>query len=155
MPSCSPSPVCSSPCGSDTKTAEVKQAEAPKPKPKPADESRRLPTQNLTESKVVETAPLGHPFLPGGTLAHYKKGPSEYDIFVTRLASPTDAAILLLDYKKAMADPKLVPSFGGYFGKDNGKPAFVFPKADWLAVIIGLSEKDADAEARKLAARLD
>jgi hypothetical protein len=121
----------------------------------PADESRRLPATNRVKAEVVPKALLGKTFMPGGTLATYKKGAKEYRVFVTKLKDPTTAAILLLDWKKALKDAKLVPSFGGYFGTDNGQPTFVFTKGSWMAGTVGLTEKEADAEARVLATRLD
>jgi hypothetical protein len=141
-------------CGSEPKqpaSEPVKKAEAPKP----ADESRRFPQANLVDAKVVDDHLLGKSFMPGGTLAHYKKGKTEYDMFVARLPSATDAAVLLPDWRKALTDAKLVPSFGGYFGQDNGQPVFVFTKDVWVAGVVGLPEKDADLQARALAARLD
>lgn len=121
----------------------------------PADESRRLPAANRVKAEVVPKALLGKTFMPGGTLATYKKGAKEYRVFITKLKDPTTAAILLLDWKKALKDAKLVPSFGGYFGNDGGQPTFVFTKGPWMAGMVGLSEKEADAEARVLATRLD
>ena len=76
-------------------------------------------------------------------------------MFVSKLPNPTDAAIRLLDWKRAMSDAKLVPSFGGYSGKDGDNLVFVFAKGDWLAGIRGLNERDADAQARLLAAQLN
>ncbi|HLK22986.1 MAG TPA: hypothetical protein VKT81_28780 [Bryobacteraceae bacterium] len=141
-------------CGSQPKP--VASEPAPKAEtPKPPDESARFPTTNLVDTKVVDKELMGKSFMPGGTLAHYKKGKKEYEMFVTKLATATDAAILLPDWRKALADAKLVPSFGGYFGMDAGRPVFVFSKGAWIAGIAGLSEKDADAEARILAARLN
>ncbi len=98
---------------------------------------------------------MGKPFMPGGTLARYKKGKKEYEMFVAKLATSTDAAILLLYWQKALADPKLIPSFGGYFGMDGGRPVFVFSKGAWIGGVAGLPEKEADAQARTLASRLD
>ena len=141
-------------CGSEPKPVSsepAKQAEAPKP----SDESQRFATANLVESKVVDKELMGKPFMPGGTLARYKKGKKEYEMFVAKLATATDAAILLPDWRKALTDSKLVPSFGGYFGQDAGRPVFVFTKGAWIAGIAGLPEKDADLEARTLAAHLD
>lgn len=122
--------------------------------PKPADESQRLPKANLVRAEVVDQHLLGKPFMPGGTLAHYKKAGKEYEMFVTKLPSATDAAILLPDWRKALTGAKLVPSFGGYFGEDSGRPVFVFTKNAWVAGVVGLPEKDADAQARVLAAGL-
>jgi hypothetical protein len=141
-------------CGSEPKPVASEAAKKAEP-PKPADESFRFATANLVKTEVVDKALLGKTFMPGGTLAHYKKGKREYEMFAAKLASPTDAAILLLDWKKALADAKLIASFGGYFGTDNGKPMFVFSKGDWIAGIAGLPEKEADLESRTLAAHLN
>ncbi len=142
-------------CGS-----EPKQAAAPEPPkkaeaPKPPDETRRFPQANMVDTKVVNKELLGKAFMPGGTLAHYKKGKTEYDMFVAKTDSATDAAIILPDWRKALAGAKLIPSFGGYFGDDAGRPVFVFTKGAWVAGIAGLPEKQADTEARTLAAHLD
>src|SRR5580692_7606663 len=141
-------------CGPEPKpvaSEPAKKVEAPKP----ADESQRFATANLVETKVVDKELMGKPFMPGGTLARYKKGKKEYEMFVAKLPTATDAAILLPDWRKALTDSKLVPSFGGYFGQDAGRPVFVFAKGAWIAGIVGLSEKEADTGARTLAAHLD
>jgi hypothetical protein len=141
-------------CGSQPKPAAsepAKQAEAPKP----SDKSQRFSSANLVETKVVDKELMGKPFMPGGTLARYKKGKKEYEMFVAKLPTATDAAILLPDWRKSLTASKLVPSFGGYFGQDAGRPVFVFTKNAWIAGIVGLPEKDADTEARTLAAHLD
>jgi len=141
-------------CSSPPKPAASEAAKNVAP-PAPEDESTRFPTANLVKTEVVNKALMSKPFMPGGTRAHYKKGKREYEMFVAKLPTPTDAAILLLDWKKALADAKLIPSFGGYFGKDTGRPVFVFSKGAWIAGVAGLSEKEADLEARTLAAHLD
>lgn len=139
-------------CGSESKTpAEPEKKEAPKP----PDESRRFPKANLLETKVVDKELMGKPFMPGGTLARYKKGKTDYEMFIAMLPTPQDAAILLPDWRKTLADAKLIPSFGGYFGQDAGRPVFVFAKGAWIAGIAGLAEKQADAQARLLAAELN
>jgi hypothetical protein len=141
-------------CGSESKAPPpepAKKAEAPKP----TDEFRRFPKTNLAGTEVVDQQLMGKPFMPGGTLARYKKGKTEYEMFVGKLPAAEDAAILLLDWKKGLADAKLVPSFGGYFGQDAGRPVFVFAKGAWIAGVAGLPEKQADAQARLLAAELD
>ncbi len=139
-------------CGSAPKPAPelANKAEAPKP----SDESQRFPASNLIRTEVVDQHLLGKPFMPGGTLAHYKKGKQEYEMFVGKLPTATDAAILLSDWRAALTDAKLVPSFGGYSGKEAGRTVFVFSKGPWIAGIAGLSEKDADQQARTLAAQL-
>jgi hypothetical protein len=126
----------------------------PAPIEKPADESRRFPQANLVSTAVVDSALLGKSFMPGGTLARYKKGKSEYQMFVARARSATDAAIKLSDWRSALTKPEFVASFGGYFGQDQGAPVFVFTKGEWIAGVVGLSRSDADAAARVLAARL-
>ncbi|MGI8745555.1 MAG: hypothetical protein ACR2NN_23880 [Bryobacteraceae bacterium] len=98
---------------------------------------------------------MGKPFMPGGTLARYKKGGTEYEMFAAKLATPLAAAVLLPDWRKALANAKLVPSFGGYFGQDSGRPVFVFCKGPWIAGVAGLPLKDADTQARILAAQLN
>lgn len=140
-------------CSSERNTA--KEAAAPLAIVKPADESRRFPGADLVETRVVDKDIAGKPFMPGGTVAKYRKGKTEYEMFVARAASPTHAAIALSDWRKVMTDPKLVASFGGYMGQDNGVPTFVFSKGQWIAGVRGLSDKQADLAARTLATRLD
>jgi len=50
--------------------------------PKPLTTNSRLafPSPNLVDTKVVDKQLLGKPFMPGGTLAHYKKGKTEYEM---------------------------------------------------------------------------
>lgn len=154
-------------CGGDTQpaasSAPAKQAESPKPKEKPSDESRRFPTANLAGTEIFDRQLMGKAFMPGGTIAHYVvhhgTGKVEYDLFAARLADANAAAFLLPDWREALSDGKaaaqLVPSFGGYFGSDAGRPVFVFSRGAWIAGVAGLPLKDADAEARTLAARLN
>lgn len=140
-------------CGSGTRTPEApapKKAEAPKIH----DEWRRFPKANLMDTKVVDKELLGKPFMPGGTLANYKKGKAEYQMFLAELPTAQDAALLLLDWKKALTNAKLVPSFGGYTGMDAGRTVFVFPKGAWIAGVAGLPEKEADLQARALAGQI-
>jgi hypothetical protein len=66
-----------------------------------------------------------------------------------------DAAVLLLDFKKQLANPKVIAHFGGYFGKDGDKPTFLFAKNEWLCGVIGLPLADADARGREFASRLN
>src|SRR5271170_4777984 len=141
-------------CGSQPKPAVSEPAKVEAP-PKPSDESDRFSTANLVGTKVIDAKLLGKSFMPGGPLAQYKKGKKEYDMFVSKLPTPTDAALLLLDWNKALTGSKLVPSFGGYFGQDAGRPVFVFAKGAWIAGIVGLPQKDADLEGRTLASHLN
>jgi hypothetical protein len=142
--SCGPEPKPSAP-------EPAKKAELPKPR----DESRRFPQANLIDTKLVDRELMGKPFMPGGTLARYKKGKTKYEMFVAKLPTPNDAAMLLPDWRTALTGAKFVPSFGGYLGQDSGRPVFVFCKGAWIAGIAGLPEKEADLQARILAARLD
>ena len=114
----------------------------------------RFPETNLVKTQPVDRELMGKAFMPGGRLATYKKGAVEYRMFAARLGSPMDAAILLPDWRKALTGAKLVPSFGGYFGMDAGTPVFVFAKDRWIAGVAGLPLRQADAEARALAAQL-
>ena len=141
-------------CGSEPKPSAPEPAK-PAAASKPTDESRRFPLLNRLDTQVVENQLLGKPFMPGGTLAHYKRGKIEYSMFVAKLPNPQDAAFLLLDWNKALSGAKLIPSFGGYFGEDAGRPVFVFAKGAWIAGVAGLPEKDADMAARTLAAHLN
>jgi hypothetical protein len=133
-----------------------RKEEPPKPLEfaKPFDESRRFPSQNQVKMELIPEHILGKSFLPGGNLATYKKGKSEFQVFLVKGATPDAAALMLLDFRKQMDSPKLIPHFGGYYGSDSAKTVFVFPKNSYLAGIIGLTEKDADAFARTFAARI-
>jgi len=143
-------------CGPDsTPPAAPQKAAAPAPPPAPANESRHLPKAGLVESHVVDRELLGKSFMPGGTLGHYKIGGKEFDMFIARMPTAQDAAFLLPDWNKALANATLVPSFGGYFGDDGGRPVFVFPKGVWIAGVAGLPQKDADLQARALAGMLN
>ena len=113
-----------------------------------------FPTANLVTTQVVTGQLMGKAFMPGGRLATYRKAGKEYQMFATQVGSAMDAAVLLPDWRKALAGAKLVPSFGGYFGMDAGKPVFVFAKDKWVAGVAGLALPDADAAARLLAAEL-
>jgi hypothetical protein len=139
-------------CGGD-KAPPAKSEATPAPE-KPVEAFRRFPKDHLVRVRVVEAHLMGKPFLPAGSVAEYRRGKSEYSMFVAEFDSPTEAAIALLDYRKAMTDAKLVPAFGGYFGSDDGRPAFVFTKGKWIAGVVGLNEKQADLPARQLASAL-
>jgi hypothetical protein len=110
---------------------------------------------NLVDTQVIEKNLMGKLFMPGGTLANYRKGKTEYSMFLAKLPTTTDAALLLLNWQKALTGARLIPSFGGYFGQDAAGPVFVFSKGAWIAGIAGLPEKEADLQARTLAAHLD
>jgi hypothetical protein len=144
--------ACSSaPDSANTVSRQKKVAEPPKP----PDESRYLPRTNQVATEVIADHLLGKSFMPGGTLGHYRNGKDEYELFVRKLASPLDAALLLPEWQKALKDSKLVPAFGAYTGDEGGRPVFVFAKGAWIPVIAGLNEKQADLPARSLAALLN
>jgi hypothetical protein len=143
-------------CSPSTDTAKTvaqeKKAVVP---PKPPDESRYLPRLDQVSTEVIAEHLQGKSFMPGGTLGHYKNNGREYEMFVRKLASSLDAALLLADWQKALNDSKLVPAFGAYAGDDGGRPVFVFTKGAWIAGIAGLNEKQADLPARALATLLN
>jgi hypothetical protein len=133
-------------------------APPPKPaaaKPKPPDLSRYFPQKNQTGVEIVDDNLMGSKALPGGNLATYQAGARSWSLFLVQAKSAEAAAILLLDYKSTLAEPKYVPAFGAYFGSDGPTPIFVLQKGPYLAGIAGLSEKDADPIAREFAARLN
>ena len=74
---------------------------------------------------------------------------------MAQFPTATDAAIALANWEMTLQGAQLVPSFGGYFGTDAGRPLFVFPKDTWLAGVVGLPQKQADLQARVLASRLN
>lgn len=140
-------------CGGESKPSRAKPASQSEP-PKPADESRRFPRANLVKTEVVSQHLLGKSFMPGGTLAHYRRGKIEYEMFVSKLPTAMDAAVILPDWRSALANAKVEANFGGYSGEDAGRPVFVFAKGQWIAGVAGLPEKEADRQARSLAASL-
>ena len=127
-----------------------KTAESHPPPPPPRDESAQLPLRGRLDSRVIADKLLGKPYLPGGTLADYQG----YQLFLARTDSAQQAAFLLLDFKKDLADAKYLAHMGGYFGMDGGKPIYVFAKGPLLAGVIGLPREEADRIAREFAARL-
>lgn len=140
-------------CAPESKPAAA--APVAKKAAKPSDESYRFPAANQVGTKVVDEHLLGHDFLPGGNIAHYKLGKQEYDLILIKTKSPTDAAVLLLDFKNKLTTPKLIAHFGGYFGQDGERAAFLFAKNEWFCGVIGLPMADADARAREFASRLN
>ncbi len=123
---------------------------------RPSDESRRFPLANRTATEVAGNHLLGKAYMPGGTLAHFRRGKTDYQMFVAKAPSAQDAAFLLLDWRKAMTAPQIVPEFGGYSGQNGaGVPVFVFCKNSWIAGVVGLPAAQANLEARSLAAHLD
>jgi hypothetical protein len=141
---------------SSTSEQRPKQAETAQPvtAARPGDESRRLPQANLISSEVVDSQLLGKVFMPGGTIARYRKGKAEYQMFVARAANASAAAVILSQWRSTISNPQFVASFGGYFGTDGSAQVFVFTKGEWIAGVVGLDREQADAVARLLAARL-
>lgn len=124
-------------------------------KPKAPDLSRFFPQRDRTGVEIVDDDLMGSKVLPGGNVATYASGAKTWRLFLVQAKSAESAAILLLDYKTTLKDPKYVPAFGAYFGADADKPVFVLQKGSYLAGIAGLNEKDADPIAREFAARLN
>lgn len=140
-------------CGSQSPPPPAAPAKETQP-PKPADESRRFPLADQVDTRVVANHLLDKPFMPGGTIAHYKKGKTEYEMFVAQVSANQNSSALLVDWSTALSDAAFVASFGGYFGEDAGKPTFVFSKGSWIAGVVGLPQKEADLVARDLASRI-
>ncbi len=118
------------------------------------DDARLLPKTNLIETQAVPAHLLGPALAPGGVLGKYRDAKSEYRLLLVRLPSNEKAAFLLLDTKKAMTDPHYLPHMGGFAGKKDGQPFYVFAKGPFVAGIEGKQEPEADILARKFAARL-
>ena len=116
--------------------------------------SALLPKENEVTVQVVSKELLGKSFMPGGALARYQKGKVSYEIFLGELPTPTDSAIVLAHWDQALKNPKVVRSLDAYYGVDGGRPIYVFAREQWVAGIIGLSEEEADRQARTLAERL-
>lgn len=140
--------------GCDSAPKSAPAAEPAKKAAKPADLTRFFPMANRGDVKLEEEHLLGKDYLPGGNIAHYKNGKQEYDLFLLKTSGNEAAALLMFDFKGKLKAPKLIPSFGGYWGMDGERKIFVFPKLAFVAGVVGLSEKDADPIARDFAARI-
>jgi hypothetical protein len=123
--------------------------------PMPAPEDRRFPVEGRGE--VTQTAdPLyGKKFLTGGNIAKYKRGASEFELFLIKSSNPSAPASMMFEYKGALTGAKFIAHFGGYAGKDGDTEVFLFSKGNWLAGIRGLPLAEADLLARDFASRLD
>lgn len=122
--------------------------------PKPAaNEVQQLPSAGQVSKQEVPDHILGKPFLPHGTLAHYKTSTAEYDMFVAQFPSHTDASIALANLEGNIQGAKLVKDMDGYFGSDAGRPIFVFPMDRWIGGVLGLPLPEAEQAGRVLAAR--
>ena len=122
-------------------------------KTKPANETRELPAHDRVSVRTVSDHMLGKPFLPGGMIGHYKKGATEYDMFVVQFPTATDMSIALANLEANIKGARLVRSLGGYFGADAGRTIFVFPMDRWLGGVLGLPPPEAEQAARELTAR--
>ena len=140
--------------GCSSSAPEPKSEAAPKPAKQIADQSRYFPLKDQGPVATANEHLFDKSFLPPGQIASYKSGKKEYQLFLSRCADPTAAAVYLLDYKNKMPGAKLIPHFGGYLGDDEKVPTFVFTKGQWFAGVRGLPEADADAVAREFAAKL-
>ena len=134
---------------------EPQVAKAPPPIQKPRDETRRFPSQDRIRVEIIDDQILGKEFLRGGNLAFYERNGKKWRQFLVQADSATAAALLLNEYRAAMADPKYLAHMGGYFGKDGNDDVLVIQKGRWVMGIVGLPEKDADMVARGSAAWLD
>ena len=143
-------------CSSPEKVAERSASPLPAPAPteKPADETGKFPEKNRVAVRIDDPHIFGKGMLPAGNVAVYKNKDVSYQLFLAKAKNPEAAAIMLFDLKNSMGVAKYVPSFGGYYGVDNGAPLFVFQKGSYVAGVTGLLEKDADPIAREFAARV-
>lgn len=146
--------LCLAGCGGSSSESKQVVAAPARTVVRPADETRHFPPANRVDVKVVDDKILGKDFLPGGNLATYKKGSTEYQMFLVLAKDTAQPALWLLDLKKQMTGAKLNAGFGGYYGIDSGKPLFAFTKNNYLAGVIGLPEKQSDSVARELAVRI-
>lgn len=135
--------------------APEKKAAAPPPPAPVKDDTAFLLPEHRTSVQIVPDHLLGIAAFPGGTVGDYTDGGKKYQLFVTELPTPQDAAFLLLDAKNAFTNPAYIAYMGGYFGMDAGKPVYVFAKLKYLAGVVGLDREAADPIARTLAARLN
>jgi len=120
----------------------------------PKDLAAKLLTPGQIKVQLVSDHLLDKDFMPGGNLAEYKTEAGNYRVFLMEAADARAAAFMLLDWKNVMPDAKYIAHMGGYFGMDQGKPTYIFSKGPYLTGIVDLPEEKADAEARRLAARL-
>ncbi len=118
------------------------------------DDTRLLPSANLVRSETASAHLLGPTLGPGGVVGNYRDQKGEYRLLLVRLPTNEKAAFLLLDVKKLMTEPHYLPHMGGFAGKKDGTPFYVFAKGPFVAAIAGKPEKEADVLARVFAARL-
>ena len=112
-----------------------------------------MPSADQVSKQEVADHILGKPFLPGGTMAHYKTGTAEYDLFVAQFPTHTDASIALANLEGAIQGARLVKDMDGYFGGDAGRPILVFPMDRWIGGVLGLPLPEAKEAGRVLTAR--
>ena len=133
--------------------------EAATPKEKPVeqirDETHRFHKEGLVTSEVVAEQLGGKDFMPGGNHAEYEKDGKRYSVFFTLRQNADQAMFLSMDYRDALAEPKFVPHFGGFFGMDGDIPTLVFQKDKYVVGITGLDLEAADQAARLIAGYLN
>jgi len=141
-------------CGVGSEAPAPEKRAAVKAPPKSADLSMYFAKEGQVDMELVDNHLLGKDFLPGGNLAQYDKGGKKYQQFLIQTRNGETAALLAFEFKGDLADSKFVPHFGGYFGMDGDRPIFLFPKSKYVAGYVGLSQDDADTEARVFAGRI-
>jgi hypothetical protein len=143
--------------GCDAPPAPPAKTEAPAARPQfPAvkDQSIKFLKESLVSASTTQEPMLGIPALPGGNIAVYRRGKDQWKVMLMDAGSGTEAGVLVYEWKKSLEAAQFVASFGGYFGRTQDGPLFLFAKNNWLVGILGLEKDAADAEARKLAAKL-
>jgi len=118
------------------------------------DDAAFMPKANLLDSKAVAKNVLDPAIPAGGILANYRDKQGAYQLILVREPTSEKAAFLLLDCKKVMTEAHYLAHMGGYAGKKNGEPFYVFAKGPFLAVVKDKPEQQADTLARIFAARL-
>ena len=134
--------------------APEKKAAVKKVAPKPPDLGMYFAKEGQVSVELVDNHVLGKDYLPGGNLAQYEKGGKKYQQFLIQTRDSESAALLAFEIKGKLAGSKFVPHFGGHFGMDGDQPVFLFPKGKYVGGYVGLSQEDADKDARVFAGRI-
>jgi hypothetical protein len=118
------------------------------------DLQRFMPRENRQAVTLLEGNLFDNENLPAATVADYRKGNKEYQQFLFKAQNTAMAGVYLGYCKDAMTTSKFIAGFGGYYGEINGKPVFAFVKNEYVTGLVGLSQEEADAEGRLIAARI-
>jgi len=144
-------------CG-ETKTTPANEGADGQPRklshPKQEDLQRFMPRENRQSVTLLEGNLFGDENLPAATVAEYRKGSKQYEQFLFKAQNTAMAGVYLGYCKDAMSNAKFIAGFGGYYGEIDGKPVFAFVKNEYVTGLVGLTQEEADAEGRLIAARI-